>query len=170
MRTRFLRALMSAVASTPKNGPPVVVRQCMHADTAHLQVQLQPASSHGALRVLLRPASETLEKTLGRLEKTLSKKSKKGAASGEPAPALAAEIVLCDALGEAIARSTNAVDAWSSASTLRIGAERLRVLFDPPEVTSLECPVVPLVGIPIGPLAATRNCELSHCQFIWERR
>ena len=120
--------------------------------------------------MLLRPESEPLAKTLGRLSATLSKKPKSKKPAERPAVA-ALEIRLCAADDIPIdAEATSLLKAMTEAATLRLGPEMtLPVLFEPPEVQSLLLPTVPLVGVPMRACASTRNCDPHECSWLWER-
>ncbi|KAL1519288.1 hypothetical protein AB1Y20_022817 [Prymnesium parvum] len=109
---------------------------------------------HGAnRRALKRPALEELHRSLTRLHKAL----------GMP-------LQLLDECGDAIAGHTPALHAWRGAAYLCAGDDRAPVWFDPPEVSSLECPSAPHVAIPLCPLLQLRYCEAEEVRLSWETR
>ena len=139
---------------------PIIVRRAAE----HLLIELRLPGQQP--RIMQRPATEALERTLGRLSSTFSKPKNK-----RDAPIPPPEIRLCDASGTAMAPSSTALDAWSTAATLSVGADtQLAVFFEPAEVCELLLPAIPLVGIPMRPLVTTVRCEPSGCSWLWERQ
>ena len=123
-----------------------------------LEIELSLAARR---RTLSRPQEEQLERSLFRLAAAAA--GKKGAA----APATR----LLDASGLPLAPDLRAVDAWAEAATLEVGEdEQFAVLFDPPEVESLELPWAPTVGVPLLPRVSCRCCEPADVEVHWERR
>ena len=142
LRHFVAKAGLTMVAALSK---PCIVRQ----GTESLQIEVLHGSKR---RTLERPAQEALERSLSRLQKAL----------GSPP-------TLIDAHGEAISADTPAADAWALAAVLRAGGDEVFVLFDPPEVTTIECPSAPHVGIPLRPLLGLRFCEPAAASLTWER-
>ena len=124
---------------------PVLVR----LGTTCLNIELLSGSKR---RMLERPCDEPLQRSLLRLKK-----------------ALGHDAELVDAEGASISLSTPARNAWQAASSLRVGDESHPVLFDPPEVTDLELPFIPQLGLPMRPILRTRCCLPSDVRFAWER-
>ena len=133
--------------------PACIVRTVM--DKLAIEVNLA-----GSQRTLSRPQEEQLERSLFRLA---------AAAGGKRGPPPATRLL--DASGLPLAPDTRAIDAWSSAALLEVGDEQqFAVLFDPPEVETLELPWAPLVGVPLLPRVSCRCCQPDQVDVHWERR
>ena len=111
---------------------PVIVRKVHASEGLVLQVDLQLAGAPP--RKLMRPPTESLSKSLARLAAALSKKGKngkggKGSTTLQDATAGDAnEPRLLDASGDAISLATPALEAWSTATKLRLNEDTALVL------------------------------------------
>ena len=153
---RLTTALMLGCSAAMRM--PIIVRQLVQNNAAHLQITIQIGG--GNTRKLLRPVGEPLSKALKRLDATLRKSAPREDSAAVPA--------LHDADGNAIDLAVTNLEAWAKAVTLTLSGEPVRVLFEPPEVTELRLPVLPLVGVPMRALVETHNCEPSECTFVWQ--
>ena len=168
LRPRFLACVMSLYASSTP--PPVVVRKLVQQGQPHLEIQVS-IDHAAATKTLLRAESEPLAKSLARLTATLNKKAK----SKKPSPVFeaAAPVEICFLTSdeaEIDAETTSILDAMQQATTMCIGPMRHLVLFEPPEVTSMDMPAQPLVGIPLRPAIGLRHCDATECTWLWERQ
>ena len=108
----------------------------------------------------MRPTAEPLSKALARLSATLKKST----------PVMSnIALGLRGADDTTIDPHTCNVEAWSQAACLSLGESGgVPIIFEPPEVTYVHLPVMPIVGIPMRPAVALRNCEVEQCCWLWE--
>jgi hypothetical protein len=146
-----------AVVAAVTSGTPAVVRRVMDAaGVAKLDISISLASRPA--RTLSRPAGEALRRSLQRIL---------GAKDGLDDAALAALAQLRRGDGTVIEHDAAAEEAWAAATELRLGSDAMPVLFEPPEVTLLTTPALPLCGIPCTPYYSTRCCERSDVVLTW---
>lgn len=122
---------------------PVIVRR----GESHLLISLSFGSNP---RTLQRPLVEELHRSLSRMQKALGVLPE-----------------LLDERGACIPGNTVAWQAWSAAVRLRAAEQCVPVLFNPPEVTSIECPSAPHVGIPLCPFVRLSHADAACVRFSW---
>lgn len=125
---------------------PIVVRKGQD----YLEVEV---CHEAKTRTLKRPVVEGLERSLFRLEKVLG-----------------ASTQLIDEQGVPISPHVPVLDGWAAAAFLQAGDRQLAILFDPPEVLSIDSPAAPHCGVPSCPRVCFQSCEISQLRFTWERR
>ncbi|KAK9819723.1 hypothetical protein WJX72_001675 [[Myrmecia] bisecta] len=145
------------------------VVHCMPSE-ANLTITL---SLVGKQRNLDRPKSESLEKSLSRIQKSATakpaKKQKQQLGAAEPAvPAVG----LYDAKNGAgpLGGETPNVDAWQPGRILRVGELEYTVVLNPPTVKQIEVYGQAIVGIPLLPNVELLFADQASTQWAWLRK